>query len=731
MTAFSEAAQRVASGSEPASEAAALVQELSVDEKLGCLDGDLPYWPGLMEMMSGGYNRRTWPAAVVDRLGVPGIHFADGPRGCVVGPSTVFPVSMARGAAFDPDLEREIGRAIGAELRANGATCTGAVCMNLLRHPAWGRAQETYGEDPHHVGEMALALTEGLQDHVMACMKHFALNSMENARFSVDVTVGERALHEIYLPHFRKVAEAGVASVMSAYNSVNGEWCGENRTLLIDILRDEWEWDGFVITDFIAGLRDPVKSVGAGQNIEMPFRQQRAMALAGGLADGTLSIDDVDARVTETIATLLRFAWVFDHSMDSSVVASTEHRALARRAAAESMVLLRNERTDGAPFLPVDPTALQRVAVLGRLSDVCNTGDNGSSNVRQPRVVTPLAGLQAALPEVALVHSVDDASLADDADLVVVVVGYDRHDEGEFISDGGSSDGDSGLAIGMPPMSHPELGLPEGFEAPSADNDARSATDTTDRPPGEFGEGGGDRLSLQLHAPDVQLIEEARSRSDQVVVVVEAGSAVVMPWLESIPATLLIWYPGMEGGHALADVLFGSAEPGGRLPFAIPTDEHQLVPFDRDATAVTYELLHGQWLLDANDRPPCRSFGFGLGYTSFDVSDVRLEGSAAEVAPTILAMVENTGDRAGSTVVQVYGSVPGSTHERPRQRLIGFDKVFLDAGQRAQVLILVEVSLLDLRSDGAWVTEPLDIELRVGLDAEQAAQASPIVVAPN
>lgn len=165
--------------------------------------------------------------------------------------------------------------AIGAELRASGATFTGAVCMNLLRHPAWGRAQETYGEDPCHLGEMAAALTRGLQRHVMACMKHFACNSMENARFKVDVVADERALHEVYLPHFKRVASEGVAAVMSAYNSLNGHWCGDSYPLLTGILREDWGWDGLVITDFIMGLRDPVESVRAGCNIEMPFRQQR------------------------------------------------------------------------------------------------------------------------------------------------------------------------------------------------------------------------------------------------------------------------------------------------------------------------------------------------------------------------------------------------------------------------------------------------------------------------
>ncbi len=174
-TPFEEAAARVRAGADHHVEAAALVGLMTIEERLGCLDGDTPFWPGLIDMTAGGYYRHPWPAARVERLGVPGIDFADGPRGCVVGDATAFPVSMARGATFDPQLEQRIGDAIGAELRANGATYTGAVCMNLLRHPAWGRAQETYGEDPHHVGVMASAFVAGLQRHVMACMKHFAL----------------------------------------------------------------------------------------------------------------------------------------------------------------------------------------------------------------------------------------------------------------------------------------------------------------------------------------------------------------------------------------------------------------------------------------------------------------------------------------------------------------------------------------------------------------------------
>ena len=698
---FDEAAERVAQGADAAVEARALVAQLTLDEKLGCLDGDLAFWPGIADLVSGGYHAHGWPAARVDRLGVPGLNFADGPRGCVLGAATTFPVSMARGASFDPGLEERVGAAIGAELRASGATFTGAVCMNLLRHPAWGRAQETYGEDPCHVGEMAAALTRGLQRHVMACMKHFACNSMENARFKVDVVAGERALHEVYLPHFKRVAAQGVAAVMSAYNSLNGQWCGDSHRLLTEILRDDWGWDGLVVTDFIMGLRDPVESVRAGCNIEMPFRQQRAQALPAALAAGELDIADVDARVAETVATLLRFARVFTHAPDRSVVGCAEHRALARAAAAESMVLLRNDAC-----LPADLGNLETVAVLGPLAAVPNLGDGGSSNVlHTPDPVTLLAGIEsaAAAAGVRVVHSERDASVAAGADLTVVVVGYTRHDEGEYMDDGG----DVFMSL-APPVDHPELGAtdPEQFEAVTAGFGENAAVAGAAQ--------GGDRASLRLHPDDEQLIAAAAAVCDRVVVAVMAGSAVVMPWLESVAAALMVWYPGSEGGHALADVLFGRAEPGGRLPFAVPVDESDLVDFDRDAEVAVYGLLHGQWHLDASGTPAHLPFGHGLGYTTFELREARVSGD--EVVVTVV----NTGERPGSTVVQVYASVPDSSYERPSKRLVGFAKVRAGAGESVQASIALDLSQLDLRIDDAWTREDLPVVLSVGFDATTA-----------
>ena len=714
--AFAAAAARVAGGADHRAEAAALVAAMTLDEKLGCLDGDIPFWPGLVDMTSGGYVTHPWPAAHVERLGIPGIDFADGPRGCVVGRSTAFPVAMARGATFDPALEERIGDAVGTELRARGATYTGAVCINLLRHPAWGRAQETYGEDPHHVGELGAAFTRGLQRHVMACMKHFACNSMENARFTVDVTCDDRALHEVYLPHFRRVADEGVASVMSAYNSLNGEWCGQNEALLRGVLVDEWGWDGFVTSDFIFGLRDAVRSVEAGLAIEMPFRQQRAIALDDAVADGRLDEADVDARVVETVATLLRFAHVFDAQPDPSVIACDDHRALARQAAAASFVCLRND----GDLLPLDADALGRVAVLGRLARVPNLGDAGSSNVVPPEAVTPLDGLRAALGAERVVHHDDDASIADGADVAVVVVGYTKADEGEFL------DGTATASLGhlFPPSTHPVVGFPdddaaqsgmatliEGQTTPELDDD------------GAIGHGfqapGGDRSSLRLRPEDEALIAAAVAAGERVVVLVMSGSAVVVPWLDDASATVMVWYPGMEGGHAIADVLLGRAEPGGRLPFAVPRDEGDLVHFDKDATAATYDLLHGQWRLDADGVDAHRPFGFGLGYTTWALGPATLAADGG-----VEVEVTNTGARAGSTVVQVFGAVPGSAFERPPRRLVGFARVEVAAGTTVTAHVALRRDLLDVRVDGAWHTEDLPVALEVGLDAGDVSPVS-------
>ncbi len=454
---YGGARRAVAEGRDARETARALIGEMTADEKLRFLSGDGPFWAGVTFMAQGGYHKLPFPAAGVERLGIPGFAFSDGPRGVVVDRATCFPVSMARGATWDPDLEERIGDAIGRELRAIGANLYGGVCVNILRHPAWGRAQETYGEDPHHVGEMGAALTRGVQRHAMACVKHFACNSMENSRFTVDVEVDEVALHEVYLAHFARIIDEGVAAVMSAYNSVNGDWCGENAALLRGVLRDEWGFEGFVISDWIFGLRDGPKSVAAGLDIEMPYRMIRAGSVPAAMEAGDLTWDAVDLCVEHVVATLLRFDAVLSAPPPGrEVLACDDHRALAREAAARSVVLLRNETVAGVRVLPLDLSSLGTLAVIGDLAAVVNLGDAGSSDVWAPDAVTVVDGMSAALTGIDVVH-VDGADLQAAADVAaaagaaLVVVGYTYADEGEYIG----SRGQEALAGLFPPPDDP------------------------------------------------------------------------------------------------------------------------------------------------------------------------------------------------------------------------------------------------------------------------------------
>jgi beta-glucosidase len=696
---FASARSAVTRGTAPAAAARELVSHMTAEERLWCLDGDAPTLAGAEFLTTAdGYHRAPFLAAQVPRVGMPGIAFSDGPRGAVIGDATCFPVTMARGATWDPGLEERVGDAIGRELRATGANLTGAVCVNLLRHPAWGRAQETYGEDPHHVGEMGAAFTRGLQGHVMACVKHFACNSMENARFRVDIEVDEIALHEIYLAHFKRIVDEGVASVMSAYNSVNGEWCGENRPLLTDVLRDEWGFEGFVISDFVFGVHDASASVRAGLDIEMPFRMARAQHLPGALERGGVTWADIDRTVERVVATLLRFDAILSAPMSGSdTVGKAAHRELAREVAARSIVLLRNEPVEGCPVLPLSDVHSLRLAVFGRLADTENLGDHGSSDVWDLNCDTVLDGLRDTSADVVYDEGNDPAHVAvvaGAADAALVVVGYTSLDEGEFMGEMTEA-----MLANFPPADEPEVaqryanllaGVPEVTKPARVKG-----------VPGGFSIGG-DRISLRLSPRDVELIRAVSAANPRTVVAIEAGSAVVMTeWIESVPAVVQCWYGGGQAGPGLADVLFGDVNPSARLPFSVPVRETDLPAFDRDATHVRYDRWHGWWHLENSGRTPAFPFGFGLSYTTFALRDIAIGAEGAHLV--VRGSVTNTGARDGADVVQVYAELPDP--DRPK-RLVGFARVEVAAGGIAALEIAVPLERLATRDDRSHAWKP-------------------------
>ena len=710
MTTFDDALRAVRGGQPPAEVAADLYAALTDEERLWLLDGDTECWEGLARFRTEGYNTVPIVHGHVERLGLPGTRFVDGPRGCVAGSATAFPVSMARGATWDVDLEEQVGDVIGREIRALGGNFFGGVCINLPRHPAWGRAQETYGDDPHHLGEFGAALTRGTQRWVMACAKHYALNSMENARFVVDVTADEATLHDVYLPHFKRVVDEGVAAIMGAYNSVNGEWCGQNTYLLTTVLRDLWGWDGITVTDFIYGLRDAGLSLNAGMDLEEPFRQQRAERLPGQLESGETSWDVVERAGVRLIAAQLRsYADRVETDPPADVVANPEARALARTVAARAMVLLKNDPVQGRPVLPLEPS-VRSIALVGRLATAANLGDHGSSDVRPPSWASPEDGLRAAFPEAEIYLAASDdpdaaRRAAAAAEVAVVVVGFTAADEGEYI--GPDSAMTAELFSLFPPIPQSAAALlGEAFGGENEDHGT-----------------GGDRVSLALRPVDEDLIAAvADANPCTVVAIVAAGAVLTERWRNAVPAVLMMWYAGMEGGHALADVLRGVQNPSGRLPFSVPTSEAHLPPFDRDATAITYDRYHGQRLLDRLGVKAAFPHGYGLSYTTYEVRRAEARPAGGDHC-TVSIEVANTGGRDGIHVVQIYGRSSSGPYAG-ELALVGFAPVSVAAGATATVE--VKVALLPL---GAW--DPVsrrrilpalgDVELEVGAYAHDPA----------
>ncbi len=690
--------------------AQALLEQMTLKEKVWMLNGN---WDpiGNFVKYQNVYNPVPIETNGCPRLGVSPVAFTDGPRGVVMGHSTCFPVSMARGASFDPDLEKRIGDVIGKEARAQGANYFGGVCINLLRHPAWGRSQETYGEDPFLLGEMGKALTKGVQEHnVIACVKHYAVNNIENSRFWVNVQADERTMREVYLPHFKKSIDVGAASVMGAYNLFNNDHCCESRTLLTDILRDDWGFEGFAISDFVAGVRDTKKAIEAGLDIEMPMPIHYQRNLLKAVEEGRVSEEAVDTAVLRILRTLLVFENTPDkmaYSMD--LVASKAHTELAREVAEKSMVLIMNAK-GVLPF----PKTVKRILVAGELGNTANTGDAGSSKIDAPYVVTPLEGLRNYFGADAEIVFCDESELdkavdeAARADCVIIAVGNDMHDEGEYIStpaEGGDEFSFSdAVGIGYENMGKPVAGFSmSSFEADGS------------------GSLGGDRENLSLKAAQIELIKRIGSINPNTVVVLIGGGVIMTKeWEDTVPAIVYSWYSGMEGGNALSRILFGDVNPSGKLPFTIPQDQGHLPYFSNTDAEITYDLYHGYSYLDKNGHAPAYPFGFGLSYTTWEYGEPQLDKQDDHVMVTV--DLKNAGDVAGAEVVQVYVGIKQSAIDRQKKLLKGFKKVYLEPGQSTTVSIPVDLDELRYFSNEQrkWVFEPGIYLFYVGSSSDEA-----------
>ncbi len=631
-----------------------------------------------MTLQQKVHEIRGWQAAPIDGLyyaggdeglNIPAFRMVDGPRGARAGMATAFPVAIARGATFDVELERRVGLAAGLEVAAKNGNVILAPTINLLRHPGWGRAQETYSEDTFHMGAMGVSFVSGAQNHVLTSPKHFALNNLEMTRFEVSANVDERSLHEVYLPHFKRcVVEGAAASVMSAYNKVNGVYCGEHPVLLSDILREDWGFKGFVESDWFLGTRSTVAAINAGMDIEMPtgyrFDDEK---ITQAITDGELTEETITRNAGRALYQKVAFDLANREVPDESVVECREHIELAREVAEKSFVLLKNESV-----LPL--TTTQSIAVVGDLADVANLGDRGSSMVTSSAVTTPLAGLRAFGNEVDLHYYASDADISNigEFDVAVVVAGLTYKEEGEFIPTQQQESDGSDLARG------------------------------------------GDRADLRLPESQERLIREVALTANKTIVLLEGGSAIeVSSWVNEVDALMMVWYPGREGGHAIARVLFGAVSPSGKLPVSFPQSIRQLMDWDMSALDINHDLFHGYRYLDKKAEQPEYPFGFGLSYTEFTLEGLQVE--RVENRFFLNVSVRNTGDTAGGAVPQLYVSYRNSVVERPVKELKGFGRVELEPGEVADLEIeLGDAELCYYDPLDGWVLEACTYELRVG-----------------
>ncbi|MFW9912511.1 MAG: beta-glucosidase [Candidatus Thorarchaeota archaeon] len=631
------------------------------------------------QMLTSPGFRRLYSTKPIKRLGLPSFRMTDGPLGIAFHSGgfkrcTRFPATISVAATWNRSLANELGVAMAEEILSINRHLLLAPGINIARTPLNGRTFEYYSEDPYLTKELAIQLVRGVQSKgVGACIKHYAANNQETDRRSSNSVIDERTLHEIYLRAFREVVTVGDAwSVMGSYNKVNGVYACENPYLIREVLMNRWGFKGFVVTDWFAtrGYETTEGCINAGLSLEMPVPSRyKQKALLKAFNEGKFSEETLDELVFRVLR-VMHLAGVFEErdAISKGSRNTREHQMLSRRIAEEGMVLLKNE----GRILPLRLEDIDTIALIGpnlkkRFGRILY---GGSSAVWPPYEISPLKGMQEKLVRKARI--VKDASTADAA-IVFVGLNHDKGQDTETYDRG-------------------ELGLPEA---------------------------------------QVQLINETAKDNPNTVVVIIAGSPIAMnAWLENVPVVLIAWYSGMEGGRAIARMLFGDAFPSGKLPVTFPkkladspahsTGNPKNYPGDEEKNVYYDEgILVGYRWFDKKEIEPLFPFGYGLGYSSFEISDVHLlDDKMTSVDDTIRieVVLENVGEKDGAEVIQLYCHDTESSVVRPVQELVGFEKVVLQPGERKSVPVLIEAKdfmFYDVdRHD--WLLEPGEFELRVG-----------------
>jgi beta-glucosidase len=672
-------------------------------------------------------------SAPIDRLGIPAIKMADGPMGvrswagssaltsAANAPATMkvlatsFPSGIAMAATWDPDLVQREGQAIAREVKALGRDMILGPTVNINRVPLWGRNFESYGEDPYLTSRLGVAYIKGVQgEGVIPSVKHFAANNEEFERHRIDAHVDERTLHEIYLPAFKAaVQEGGAWTVMSAYNKVNGLHCAENALLLRDILDKEFGFKGFVVSDW-ASTYSTAATVNAGMDLEMPggapMRAFSALPVftANGSGAGWLAADKVladvkggniaESTLNENVSRILRVLFesgLFDHPHAAGGDVDTPAQmAVARQGATEGIVLLKNDNA----LLPLDVSKVKSLAVIGPDALTPRTGGGGSSLVRSRYSITPLDGIRERMGNWSLVKFAQGVGM-----------------EGED-----------------PRLDTPEARAAMLEQAVAIAKEAEIAVVVVGRYAKLEGEGF-DVKTMDLPAGQDELIEAVEKVNPHTIVVLNTGNPVTMTkWIDKTPALLDIWYTGQEAGQALAYILFGNANPSGKLPVTFPKrfeDSPAYGHYPGENLQVDYAegIYVGYRYYDTRHVEPQFPFGFGLSYTTFAYSDLSIVPSA-EHGQAVTAHVKNTGTRAGAEVVELYVHDGHSKIDRPTHELKGFQRVELQPGESKTVHFTLDRSDFSYWSPNkhAWTADPGTFEIQIGSSSRDIRLHAPL-----
>jgi beta-glucosidase len=663
----------------------ALIARMTLEEKIQLLHGE---------------NRRGFIGYVpaIPRLGIPELALTDGPAGVRHGPGTAFPAPVALAATWDRSLAQEYGAALGAETKAKGQNILLGPMVNIVRVPEGGRNFETFGEDPYLTAQIATAEIRGIQSQgVMAEVKHYAANNQEKDRLQVSAEVDERTLREIYLPAFEAaVREAKVGSVMAAYNKVNGTFSSENTHLLKDILKGEWGFDGFVVSDWGA-THSTVEAANNGLDIEMPGSKFFGEALLAAVHQAQVSQATIDEKVRRILSMLVRFGFL-DRPAKIGPLDYHAQAQTARRVAAAGVVLLKNE----GQILPLDANNFKSIAVIGAYADRATSGGGGSARIAPLNTVSPQGAIAATIGNRATLR------------FLKFVPGTD-------LSKSDPATTGAGLLADAEQLAK-ECDLALVF--------AR-----------DFETEGADRAAITLPDEQDELISAIVRANPRTVVVLNTGCMVLVNrWADAVPAIVQAWYAGQDDGNVVADVLFGNVNPSGKLPITFPRTREDMGVI----AAEQYPGMNGSGLysegvfigyrhFDKDNIAPQFAFGHGLSYTSFDYSNIKLSRNRIKPGESLIAevQVKNTGRREGAEVVQLYVQDVKASVPRPLKELKGFERVLLQPQQTKVVRINLDARAMAFYdvTKKQWVVEPGQFKIMIGGSSRDIRVSADVEVA--